>query len=66
MPAAAIFLVILSRPLAPLQRAPSHRAASPACGSLFFLPCALLVCVRLAKSVPKNRCLPFFLLLQAL
>jgi len=41
------------RPLAPSQRVPSPRAASPACGPPFFLPCALLVCVQLAKCVPN-------------
>jgi hypothetical protein len=47
------------RPLVPLQRAPSLQAASPACGPLFFLPCAQLVCqktsvCRLATGAPVN------------
>ena len=46
------------RPLAPSQRAPSPQAASPTCGPPFFLHCGLLVCVQLAKCVPKNKRLP--------
>jgi len=47
------------RPHAPSQRAPSLRATSPACGPPFFLPCALISCVRSARQMcAQNKRLP--------